>query len=534
MRWLCGVAGRHVKVGALELPHLTRPPTPPTPHKCRCGVVDKLLCSIWHFLPKGSIVVLSETIVRGLAQLNIYVSRIAQYSKHIHTAIVPTSVLIQSQVTTSFSFIVSHEFLSMKIIIVGAGLGGLGCAIACRRQGFDVLVLDRVPEFLRIGDSIGFGSNSARLLHRWGVGEQLERIAGHIQEIRIYNFDSSDNLLGLDDHIQTSKEKFGCRPIIGHRGDFHLILYNFAVSLGVDIRMNTPVVDYDVSKPSITLDSGEEIASDVVIIADGARSKGRKTVLGYEDKPLHSGYAIYRSFMKADTVRDDPLINKFFERGDSVNLFLAPDMHGFVVTLRDGKEINAVLTHKDTADVQESWTKPGEKNDVLKLLEGWDPAVRRVWEKMETIVDWKLVYRPCLDKWVADSGKIALMGDAAHPFLPTSAQGASQAIEDGATIAKCLANCNGDIALALHTYFEIRHDWVADAQATGIKQRETWHSMHSGDTKAFKESFDINAVALSNLHLWENDAEKVVDDRWEKVSAAVAKKLESGTTLKTM
>lgn len=418
----------------------------------------------------------------------------------------------------------------MKVTIVGAGLGGLGCAIACRRQGYDVLVIEQAPKFLRIGDSIGFGSNSARLLYRWGIGKKMEHIASNAKKMGIYNFDSSDKLLGVDDQMGAAEEKYGCRQLIGHRGDFHLIMNDYAIEIGVKIRMGELVDTYDAAKPSVILQSGEEILSDVVIIADGVKSRGRVAVLGYEDKPLHSGYAVYRAFMNTDTVRDDPLIGKFLHDGDTVRLFLAPDMHGFITTLRNGKEINAVLTHKDTADIEESWTKPGTNEEVLKIIQDWDPAVKRVWEKIPVVIDWKLVYRPCLDKWIADSGLVGLMGDAAHPFLPTSVQGASQSIEDGATIAKCLSKCNGDIPLALHTYFEIRHDYVAKAQATGIQQRETWHNLHSEDTKAFKETFDINAVSMSNFYLWENDAEKVVDEKWDEVSARIQQRLEASSS----
>lgn len=417
----------------------------------------------------------------------------------------------------------------LKVTIVGAGLGGLACGIACRRQGYDVLIVDQLKEFLRLGDSIGFGSNSARLLYRWGVGSRMEPIASQSTEIRIYNFDSSDKVLGIDDQISKAVDNYGCRQIIGHRGDFHLIMKDFALEQGVKIRLGERVEVYDPSKPSITLLSGEEIKSDVVIIADGVRSKGRTTVLGYEDKPQASGYAIYRSFMSGDLLRDDPLTSKFLSDGDTIRLFLAKDSHGFISTLQGGKEINAVLTHKDVGDVAESWTKEASKEDVLACLEGWDPAVKRVWEKMASVIDWKLVYRPCLDKWVSDSGLVTLMGDAAHPFLPTSTQGASQAIEDGATIAKCLSKCAGNIPLALHTYFEIRHDYVAEAQATGIKQREIWHNLHDEDSKAFKEEFDINSTMQQNLYLWKNDAEKLVDEKWDEVSEIVKQRLSASS-----
>lgn len=138
-----------------------------------------------------------------------------------------------------------------------------------------------------------------------------------------------------------------------HRGDYHLIMFRFAIKQGVEVRMSTTVTDYDQAKPSIILSTGEEIEGDVVIVADGVKSIGRTTVLGCEDKPLHSGYAIYRSFVDADAVSDDPLIAKFLRDGDSLRLFLAPDMHGFITTLRNGKEINAVLTHKDVGDFEE-------------------------------------------------------------------------------------------------------------------------------------------------------------------------------------
>ncbi|KAF4547592.1 FAD-binding domain-containing protein 22 [Elsinoe fawcettii] len=411
----------------------------------------------------------------------------------------------------------------IRVVIVGAGLGGLACAIACRRRGMDVAVYDSVSAFTRIGDSIGFGSNSARLLYRWGVGPALAEISCKAQQVGMYNFESSDKMIAVDDEIAQAETRYGCRSLIGHRGDYHLIMADFARSLGVEIILGTRIVAYDAVKPSVRLHTGAEIVGDAIICAEGFKSLGRKTVLGYEDGPIHSGYAIYRGYMDGNLLKDDPIAGKFVASGDQMSLFLGPDMHGFVNTLRDGKEVNAVLTHKDVADVPESWSEPGDIQDVLRLLEGWDPAVRRVWEKMPGCIDWKLAYRPCLPKWVSDSGLVALMGDAAHPFLPTSTQGASQAIEDGATIAACLAKAGkGRVPLALHSFFRIRHDYVADAQASGIRQRQYWHNLHDKETKRFEVEIDEQAVKMSNYYLWANDAEKVVDDRWEEISKLVA------------
>ena len=114
------------------------------------------------------------------------------------------------------------------------------------------------------------------------------------------------------------------------------------------------------------------------------------------------------------------------------------------------------------------------------------------------------------------------MGDAAHPFIPTSTQGASQAVEDGATLALCLAKAGkGNVPLALHSFFQMRRDYVAKAQETGITQRELWHNMQDKDTKEFKEEFDPKVSGMQNYYLWKNDAEETCERLWPEVSKRV-------------
>lgn len=113
---------------------------------------------------------------------------------------------------------------------------------------------------------------------------------------------------------------------------------------------------------------------------------------------------------------------------------------------------------QDEADIEESWSFPGNLEDVFKILEGWDPMCKAIVEKTPSLVDWKLVYRDPLPRWVSDKGRIALLGDSAHPFLPTSAQGATQAMEDGVVFAVCLKRI-GDkkkIPAAVRAYEAIR------------------------------------------------------------------------------
>ncbi|EXJ54836.1 uncharacterized protein A1O5_12902 [Cladophialophora psammophila CBS 110553] len=419
---------------------------------------------------------------------------------------------------------VSDPSSDFHILIVGAGLGGLGCAIACRRQGLRVTVVDQFSEPLRLGDSIGFGPNTSRIFRRWGIYDEMWPISSKATSMEMRSYDTGD-LLGKDDSLGRGATHYGCPSLVGHRGDYHMILLNHAKKVGADVRLDTKVVDYDTSKPSALLENGEEIVADAIICADGVKSKGRERVLGYYDKPLHSGYAIYRTFFPGALFRDDPLTAKYLEQGDCVHVYLAPDMHGIVNVLRGGDEVNLMITHKDVADIDEGWMQPGNPEDVLKLIEGWNESYRAAWKKAPMCLDWKLVFRPCLEKWVTDSGLIAIMGDAAHPFLPTSTQGASQAIEDGITIAYCLKQAGkGNVPLALRTYAGIRRDYAAKAQATGIETRDRYHNVHDRSTGKVRQDFQVSSVSISSEYLWENDAEETARREWPIVSEQIKSK----------
>ena len=201
----------------------------------------------------------------------------------------------------------------MRVIIVGAGFGGLGCAIACRRQGFEVIVVDLVEKWLPLGDSIGFGANSSRLLKRWGVLEEMLPISSKAKIGTIHNYDGE--VLGTDDSQGKAEAMFGYPSLIGHRGDFHTVLLDFATRQGAKIRTGCKVVRYDNDKPSVFLESGEEVEGDIVIASDGVKSEGRTQVLGLEDAPIHSGYAVWRSFADATPLKGDPIAGHLVDNG---------------------------------------------------------------------------------------------------------------------------------------------------------------------------------------------------------------------------
>lgn len=143
--------------------------------------------------------------------------------------------------------------------------------------------------------------------------------------------------------------------------------------------------------------------------------------------------------------------------------------------------------------MKESWQAHAPLADARKVLEGWDPIVQKILDATpDPLIDWKLVYRDPLPTWVSPRRRIALIGDAAHPFLPTSIQGASQAMEDGATMAVCLSKGGkANVQQAVAAFEGLRYERVRAAQKTGEKTRDTWHKANWDEAKKNPESMKL-------------------------------------------
>ncbi|CEJ60939.1 Putative Related to maackiain detoxification protein 1 [Penicillium brasilianum] len=367
----------------------------------------------------------------------------------------------------------------IKIVIVGAGFGGLTAAIECHRQGHTVEVYESFPELKALGDIISFGPNAGRIYRRWSNGAIADRLRPLSINLENHGF-KIHKWTGELVHTQLAPPADPDAPVFnGHRGELHTVVFNYAKDeLGIPIHLGHRVTEYfeNENQAGIVLDNGDRITADVVIGADGVRSKARELVLGYFDKPKSSGYAVFRAwFPNTDMIRD-PRTKHFCENGDTFNGWIGPDVHFLFSTIKNGQDCCWVLTHKDEADIEESWSFPGKLEDVYKVIEGWDPICKAIVEKTPEVVDWKLVYRDPLPRWVSDHGRIALLGDSAHPFLPTSAQGATQAMEDGVVLAVCLKRGGkASIPNAVRAYQEIRYDRVRAVQKTGETTRDMWH-----------------------------------------------------------
>lgn len=161
------------------------------------------------------------------------------------------------------------------------------------------------------------------------------------------------------------EEKAWGKKFNGHRGEIHEIVFRHALERGVDVRLGKRVVDYFETEEEagvvvVDVDSdsgsgeerkGERIVADVVLAADGVRSTGRRIVLGHEDRPRSSGYAIYRAWFDSDELMRNPLTRHLVAHGDTHTGWIGPDVHFLAASIKGGREFSWVCTHRVSTPV---------------------------------------------------------------------------------------------------------------------------------------------------------------------------------------
>lgn len=275
-----------------------------------------------------------------------------------------------------------------------------------------VRLLEKLPQFHRLGDSLGLGENALKLLKRWGLHEQLIRIGNQAADMQIRRWG--------DGKVLARQPLMDMAGYIGHRGDYHREFLTRVRECGIEVEMGRRVVAYleggegrGVGKVGVRLEGGEVVEGDVVVACDGIKSLAREVVLGFEDRPKGSGYACFRAFFKGDLLKDEEQCREFTKQ-DCVNIWIGEDVHLVQNTLRNGEEFNWILTHKDTEDIKESWFQPGDMNVVRAIVKDCDPRIAAAVRKTRECLDWKICYRDPIPTWVSKSHRVVLLGDCCH------------------------------------------------------------------------------------------------------------------------
>ncbi|KAK5189031.1 hypothetical protein LTR92_010990 [Exophiala xenobiotica] len=347
----------------------------------------------------------------------------------------------------------------LDIAVVGAGVGGLSAAIALKKAGFDVTVYEAASalgEYRKIGAGIQVPPNSSRILHSWGLEETLNKKAVKPEGVYWRRWQNG-KVIGNSRFNPEFSKWFGAPYYVIHRAHLHEVLHDRAVELGVPIELNWRVVKYDLDAGSLTRGDGATIHADLIVAADGIRSPARLTLLGEScNKLVSCGLAAYRAAIPMKAILADPEISWVAESG-SVELWVGHNAHAMTYSISKGELFNMVLTHPET-DEPGTWDQSNALAEMKAFYDGWDPVLTKLLNLVTSTQKWPIQQIDIPEDWISPSGKVALLGDAAHAMLPNMALGAAMAVEDAATLAECLKVHPGKDSLpkALDLYQKIR------------------------------------------------------------------------------
>ncbi|WP_349628538.1 FAD-dependent monooxygenase [Bradyrhizobium sp. JYMT SZCCT0180] len=330
---------------------------------------------------------------------------------------------------------------------MGAGIGGLTAALACLRRGIDVEVFEQAPAFAEVGAGVQISANGSRVLLALGLEPALQPLwvepAG--KEIRLWNTGETWKLFDLG---VVSRERYGAPYFMIHRADLHRALVDAVTALKADaVRLNSRYLKFeqDETGVQITLQDGARSRGDVLIGADGVHSQIRSQLAG-ADRAHFTGCVAWRGLIHAS------LLPSKFSRPVGTN-WVGSGGHVVTYPVRGLESFNFVgIVERDDWQV-ESWTERGTHDECAADFEGWHPDIHEIIRNIDVPYKWALLGRQPLTRW--SFGRVTLLGDAAHPTLPTLAQGANMAIEDGAVLAQCLSE-NADFPQALSRYESLR------------------------------------------------------------------------------
>jgi salicylate hydroxylase len=356
--------------------------------------------------------------------------------------------------------------VTLRAVVVGGGLGGLAAALALARAGVDVGVYEQAQQLAEVGAGVSLAPNGLRMLERLGVGEQVRQAGARYVSAQL-RFSDGRAVRHEPDQFTRPGQNIGI-----HRADLLALLAGQLPPGTVRTGRRCTGFRQDAGSATAVFADGNTATADVVIGADGIHSVLQGFVVA-PARPVFSGVVAYRGLV--------PRVAGY--PADALRMWVGQSKHFLVFPVRAGELLNYVGFVPSGTEVRESWSAPGDPAALAAHFAGWDPVIGEVIAAISgpggTGFQWGMYDRAPLPRW--SSGRLTLLGDAAHPMLPHLGQGVNQALEDAVTLATLLGAGKGpaDVPRALAAYEGLRRDRTARVQLGSRRQGAGWDSSGS-------------------------------------------------------
>jgi len=361
---------------------------------------------------------------------------------------------------------------NLKVVVIGAGIGGLTAGIALRQVGYTVEIHDKASELRPVGAGISLWSNGVKVLNRLGLGQAIARLGGQMDHME-YRSHQGEILSQIE--LNNLVQIVGERPYPVSRSELQQLLLDAFGKEDVRLKSKCIAVEETDSGVTAIFEDGYRATGDILIAADGVNSLLRKYVV---EKPVQPRYADYVNWNGLVTVSP--------ELGDK---------NTWVIYVGEGKRASMMPIGGNRfyyffGAPMDKGTKvePHQRGkELAEIFQGWPQEVQNLIERLDPLQTNRLEIHDLDPLPHLVRGRVALLGDSAHASTPTLGQGGCQAIEDAEILCRYLITTNIGIEYALKRYEEERKERTAGLVLKARKRADTIYGKDPAVTKQWYE-----------------------------------------------
>ncbi len=375
--------------------------------------------------------------------------------------------------------------MNQNVLIAGGGIAGMAAGFALTRAGWQAKVFERAAEFSEVGAGVQLGPNVTRILNAWGLGDALAQVAAFPEGLHARSMTTGEVLATLP--LKDADTIYGAPYVTVHRADLHGLLLQAALREGVQVHSDAVVQRLAQMPDAVTIDvmqggQSQQHRADMAVAADGVWSPLRQQLLR-DGLPMFTGHMAYRALVaQADLPAH--------LRSQDVSVWMGSQAHVVSYPVRGGDYLNVVclaegrLLDDDANNLHalQTWhVQKSEAQTLLELHHALRGACTALTDLMNACSDWRLW--PLCGRLAMQGahehvrGRVALLGDAAHPMLPYLAQGAGMAIEDAVELAAQLQHATAEVVSErLLQFANIRWQRNARVQARALRNGQIFHA----------------------------------------------------------